>query len=67
MRVPIPTVRNFHCQRLVGCSLPPLYSLFGQVVKGLDIVEAMHNTQTRSGDRPVTDVVINSVTISVAD
>lgn len=50
-----------------GCSLPPLYSLFGQVVKGLNIVEAMHNAQTRSGDRPVTDVVINSVAISVAD
>jgi cyclophilin family peptidyl-prolyl cis-trans isomerase len=50
-----------------GCSLPPSYSLFGQVVKGLDIVEAMHNTPTRAGDRPVTDVVINSVTITVAD
>ena len=50
-----------------GCSLPPSYSLFGQVVKGLDVVEAMHNTPTRSGDRPVTDVVINSVTITVAD
>ncbi len=50
-----------------GCSLPPSYSLFGQVVKGLDVVEAMHNTPTRSGDRPVTEVVINSVTITVAD
>ena len=50
-----------------GCSLPPSYSLFGQVVKGLDVVEAMHSTPTRSGDRPVTDVIINSVTITVAD
>ena len=41
-----------------GCSLPPLYSLFGQVVKGLDIVEMMQNVPTGPGDRPKTDVVI---------
>jgi cyclophilin family peptidyl-prolyl cis-trans isomerase len=50
-----------------GCTLPPLYSLFGQVVKGLDVVEAMQNVETDGRDRPRTDVVINSVTISVAD
>ena len=50
-----------------GVGLPPLYSLFGQVVKGLDVVEAMQNVATRPGDRPVEDVVIKSVTISVAD
>ena len=50
-----------------GCSLPPLYSLFGQVVKGLDVVEAMQNVETDGRDRPRTDVVINSVTITVAD
>ena len=47
--------------------LPPLYSLFGQVVKGLEVVEAMHNVATGSGNRPKTDVVIKSVTITVAD
>lgn len=50
-----------------GVRLPPLYSLFGKVVKGLDVVEAMQNVPTGPGDRPRTDVVINSVTISVAD
>ena len=50
-----------------GCRLPPAYSLFGQVVKGLDVVEAMQNVPTAAGDRPKTDVVINSVTITVAD
>jgi cyclophilin family peptidyl-prolyl cis-trans isomerase len=50
-----------------GVSLPPAYALFGQVVKGLDIVDAMQNVPTARGDRPLTDVVINSVTITVAD
>ena len=50
-----------------GCSLPPAYSLFGQVVKGLEVVEAMQNVATGSGDRPKTDVVIKSVVITVAD
>ena len=50
-----------------GVSLPPAYSLFGQVVKGLDVVDAMQKVPTARGDRPVDDVVINSVTITVAD
>ena len=50
-----------------GVGLPPAYALFGQVVKGLEIVEAMQNVPTGAGDRPTTDVVINSVTIIVAD
>jgi cyclophilin family peptidyl-prolyl cis-trans isomerase len=50
-----------------GTRLPPNYSLFGQVVKGLDVVDSMQRVQTARGDRPVTDVVINSVAISVAD
>ena len=50
-----------------GVGLPPAYALFGQVVKGLEIVEAMQNVPTGAGDRPTPDVVINSVTITVAD
>ena len=50
-----------------GVGLPPQYSLFGQVVKGLEVVEAMQNVATRPGDRPVEDVVIKSITITVAD
>ena len=50
-----------------GVSLPPAYSLFGQVVKGLDIVEMMQQVPTGAGDRPKDDVIIKSVTITVAD
>ena len=50
-----------------GVSLPPLYSLFGQVVKGLDVVDAMQKVPTDRADKPLTDVVIESVTVTVAD
>jgi peptidylprolyl isomerase len=49
-----------------GAGLPPAYSLFGKIVKGLDVLEAMQNVPTAAGDRPKDDVVINSVTIAVA-
>ena len=51
-----------------GVQLPPAYSLFGQVVKGLDIVDMMQRVPThKPANRPIEDVVIRSVTITVAD
>ena len=50
-----------------GASLPPQYSLFGKIVKGLDVLDAMQKVPTGGGDRPKTDVVINSVTITQHD
>ena len=50
-----------------GVNLPPQYNHFGQVVKGLEVVDAMQGVSTDRNDRPGTDVVINSVTITVAD
>ena len=50
-----------------GVGLPPQYSLFGQVVKGLDIVDTMQNVPTGGGDKPKTDVVIQSVAITIAE
>ena len=50
-----------------GTRLPPQYSLFGKVVAGLDVVEAMQRVGTDRNDRPRTDVTINSVTISESD
>ena len=50
-----------------GVGLPPQYNHFGQVVKGLEIVDAMQKVDTDRSDRPLTPVVINSVTITVAD
>ncbi len=50
-----------------GVRLPPQYSLFGKVVKGLDVAEAMQKVDTDRSDRPLTDVVIESVTIAESD
>jgi cyclophilin family peptidyl-prolyl cis-trans isomerase len=49
-----------------GVRLPPQYSLFGKVVKGLDVVEAIDALGTRSGD-PKEKVTIESVTITESE
>jgi peptidylprolyl isomerase len=48
-----------------GVRLPPLYALFGKVVKGLDVVQAINDIGTGSG-RPQENVIIESVTITEA-
>lgn len=50
-----------------GVRLPPAYALFGKVVKGLDVIEAIQSVPTDRSDRPLTDVIINSVTITESD
>jgi len=45
-----------------GMRLPPLYALFGKVVKGLDVVQTINDIGTPSGS-PRERVVIESVTI----
>ncbi len=50
-----------------GVGLPPSYSLFGKVVKGLELVDQMEKVATGSGDKPVDDLVIESVTITEHD
>lgn len=49
-----------------GVSLPPLYSLFGKVVAGLDVVAAIEAVGTSSG-APSERVVIDSVRIEETD
>ena len=47
-----------------GVGLPPQYSLFGQVVRGLDVAQEIQKVRTGPDDRPVEDIVIESGTIS---
>jgi peptidyl-prolyl cis-trans isomerase A (cyclophilin A) len=39
------------------------HTIFGEVTKGTDVVDAIAAAPTGAGDRPRTDIVINSVTI----
>ncbi len=47
-----------------GVGLPPQYSLFGKLIAGLDVLDAIEKVRTGPGDRPADDVVINSITIT---
>ncbi|HEX3792859.1 MAG TPA: peptidylprolyl isomerase [Acidimicrobiales bacterium] len=49
-----------------GAALPPSYSLFGKVVKGLEVIPAIESIGSRSGS-PSEKVTIESVTITEAD
>jgi peptidyl-prolyl cis-trans isomerase A (cyclophilin A) len=42
------------------------HTIFGEVISGADVVENISRVQTVPGDRPVTDVVVQSVTIQRA-
>lgn len=39
------------------------HAIFGQVVEGMEVVEAIGKTKVGPGDKPVVDVVMKSVTI----
>ena len=41
--------------------LPPAYTVFGKVTKGLDVALKIQETPRDAADRPITDVVIKSV------
>ena len=47
-----------------GVGLPPSYSLFGKLISGLDVLDAVQQVVTGAQDRPLADVVINSITIT---
>src|ERR671926_806218 len=47
----------------VDYPLPPSYTIFGRVIEGQDVVNAIATSQTDRNDRPVSDVKMERVTI----
>ena len=47
-----------------GVGLPPQYSLFGKVVKGLEVLSAMESVPTGARDKPREDLTIRSITVT---
>ena len=48
----------------VDYGLPPQYSVFGKAIDGLDVVDDIATTATGAGDKPVEDIVIETVEIT---
>jgi peptidylprolyl isomerase/peptidyl-prolyl cis-trans isomerase B (cyclophilin B) len=46
-----------------GVPLPPAYTVFGKVTKGLDIALAIENVKTNANDRPLEDVIIQEIIV----
>jgi cyclophilin family peptidyl-prolyl cis-trans isomerase len=54
----------FICHQDLTGRLPKNYTLFGQVTRGLDVVDAIAAAPTGAGDRPVEPVAMTAVTIA---
>ena len=43
--------------------LPYQYTIFGKVIEGLDVIDQIAMSETDASDKPLSDVIINSITI----
>ncbi len=48
----------------VDYGLPPQYSVFGKAIDGLDVVDDIATTETNPADKPLEDVVIQTIEIT---
>ena len=43
------------------------HTVFGQVYEGMDIVDKIASVQTDENDKPISDVIVNSIDIEVME
>jgi cyclophilin family peptidyl-prolyl cis-trans isomerase len=41
--------------------LPPSYTVFGKVIAGQDVAQKIQDVATDANDRPISDIIINSI------
>lgn len=46
-----------------GVGLPPSYTVFGHVTKGIETALSIQTVQTDGNDRPTTDVIVESIVV----
>ena len=57
---------SFYRHRGITPWLDGKHTVFGRVMSGMDVVDAIEKTATDESDVPVEDVVIEDVTVSAA-
>ena len=56
-------IRNWNWSNVEVPHLDGQYTVFGEVVEGLDIVDRIQQVETFNGDRPKADVVVVKATV----
>lgn len=59
-----PEVREVYCRLGGSPHLDGQYTVFGEIVEGLDVLEQLQAVPTNEKDRPLEDVKINKMTIA---
>ena len=60
---PDTTGSHFFINVAANNFLDTKHTVFGKIISGMEVVKAIENTPTGSNDRPVSPVVINSITL----
>ena len=55
---------QFYINQADNSSIDGGYTIFGQVYDGMDVVDAIYSVETDSNDKPLTDVIVESVEIT---
>jgi peptidyl-prolyl cis-trans isomerase B (cyclophilin B) len=58
---------QFFIMQKDNLTMPKNYTIFGNVIEGMDVVDKIAATATDSNDRPLENMVINKITIETPD